>query len=199
MLNMIKDKPEDLTGITNLRVGVAWKTSGGGRKGLGGMLKRAVGTDLDLACIALAGGEPKRICWFDNLDAFDNGSLISGGDNRTGRAAGDDETITAHLARIPAQIDCLVFIVSAFKKGVSFSDKKGVSFSDVEGITLNVYDGDTGQLLGSDMPTITAAGNACVVAKATRRGDAWGIVVAAEMATASTKDQLLQLGQRHAR
>lgn len=191
MLSMIKDQAETLTGVTTLRVGVAWKTSGGGRKGFGGMLKRAVGTDLDLACVALAAGDPKRICWFDNLDAFDNGSLMSGGDNRTGKAAGDDETITAQFDRMPAQIDTLVFIVSAFKKGVSFSN--------VEGITLNVYDGGPGgQQLGSDMPSISARGNACIVCKAVRVNGEWQIAVVNEMANASTKDQLLQVGQQYA-
>lgn len=191
MLNMLKNQSETLTGVSVLRVGVAWKTSGGGRKGLGGMLKRAIGTDLDLACIALSGGDPKRICWFDNLDAFDNGSLLSGGDNRTGKAAGDDESITARLDEIPGQIDALVFVVSAFKKGVSFSN--------VEGITLNVYDaGPGGQLLGSDMPTIRPGGNACIVARATRSPGGWEITTINEMGSASSKEQLLQLGQRHA-
>lgn len=191
MLNMLKNQSETLTGVSVLQVGVAWKTSGGGRKGLGGFIKRQIGTDLDLACIALAGSDPKRICWFDNLDAFDNGSLLSGGDNRTGKAAGDDETITARLDEIPAQIDTLVFVVSAFKKGVSFSN--------VEGITLNVYDGGPGgRLLGSDMPTIRPSGNACVVARARRQPSGWEITVVNEMDNASSKDQLLQVGQRYA-
>lgn len=190
MLNLHKNQPEPLTGVTVLRVGVAWKTSGGGRKGLMGAFKRAVGTDLDLTCVALTGGDPKRICWFDNLDAFDNGSLISGGDNRTGKGAGDDETITARLDEVPPQIDTLVFIVSAFKQGVSFSN--------VEGITLHVYNaGPGGNLIGSDMPTIRT-GNACVVARAKRGPGGWDIAVVNEMGTASTKDQLLQLGQRYA-
>lgn len=191
MLNMTKAQPEALTDVTVLRVGVAWKTSGGGRKGLGGFIKRAVGTDLDLACIALGGGEAKRLCWFDNLDAFDNGALVSGGDNRTGKATGDDETIVAQLANIPTQIDTLVFVVSAFKKGVSFAN--------VEGVTLNVYNDDSGQLIGSDMPTISSSGNACAVAKATRIGAGWEIEVLNAMATAGSKNELLALGQRHAR
>jgi tellurium resistance protein TerZ len=190
VLNLHKNQTEPLTGVTVLRVGVAWKTSGGGRKGLMGAFKRAVGTDLDLTCVALAGHDPKRLCWFDNEDAFDNGSLTSGGDNRTGKGGGDDETITARLNELPPQIDTLVFIVSAFKQGVSFSN--------VEGITLNLYDaGPGGGLIGSDMPTI-GTGNACVVARARRGPDGWVIAAVNEMGTASTKNGLLQLGQRYA-
>ncbi|MFJ8153894.1 TerD family protein [Streptomyces sp. NPDC094468] len=188
---MTKGQAESLAGISILRVGVAWKTSGGGQKGLMGRFRRAVGTDLDLVAVALEQGRPKRMCWFDNEDAFDNGSLITLGDNRTGKAAGDDETIIARLNDLPASIDTLVFIVSAFKEGVSFSN--------VEGITLNVYDGGPGgQRLGECMPDIDTYNNACVMAKATRAGSGWNIDVVNEMGQGRTREQLLQLAKQYA-
>ncbi|MET9081398.1 TerD family protein [Streptomyces sp. NPDC004237] len=191
MLNMTKGQSEALAGISILRVGVAWKTSGGGQKGLMGRFRRAVGSDLDLAAVALEQGRPKRMCWFDNQDAFDNGSLITLGDNRTGRAAGDDETIVARLNELPASIDTLVFIVSAFKDDVSFAT--------VEGITLNVYDGGPGgQKLGEYMPDIDTYNNACVMAKATRTGSGWSIDVVNEMGQARSREQLLQLAKQYA-
>lgn len=79
MLSLTKDQPEALTGTTNLRVGAAWDTSGGGKKGLGGFVRRQRGTGLDLVCVALAAGDPKRLCWFDNPDPFKNGSLLTSG------------------------------------------------------------------------------------------------------------------------
>ncbi|WP_262059724.1 TerD family protein [Streptomyces sp. STR69] len=188
---MKKDQAEGLTGVSVLQVGVAWKTSGGGQKGLMGRLRRAVGTDLDLTAVALADGRPKRLCWFDNTDAFDNGSLITLGDNRTGKANGDDETIIARFNQLPTSIDTLVFIVTAFKDGVSFAN--------VEGVTLNVYDGGPGgQRIGQYMPDIDSRSDACVMAKAVRAGDGWTITVINEMGRASTRDQLLQLAKQYA-
>ncbi|MFI6248989.1 hypothetical protein [Streptomyces sp. NPDC051016] len=88
-------------------------------------------------------------------------------------------------------MDTLVFIVSAFKDGVSFAN--------VEGITLNVYDGGPGgQKLGEHMPDIDSYNNACVTAKATRTGTGWNINVVNEMGQARSRDQLLQLAKQYA-
>jgi tellurium resistance protein TerZ len=191
MLNMIKDQPETLGTVTHLGVGAAWKTSGGGQKGLFGRLRKMVGTDLDLCAVALSGGSAKRMCWFDNQDAFDDGTLRSDGDSRTGKSSGDDEFIRADLERIPASIDTLVFIVSAYKEGVSFDN--------VEGITLNVYDLSSGQVkIGDFMPDIDAQGNAAVVAKATRSyGAGWSVTVINELGNARSRQQLLDLAKRY--
>ncbi|WP_158708789.1 TerD family protein [Streptomyces sp. NRRL S-920] len=183
--------PEALTGIAVLQAGVAWKTSGGGQKGWRGKLKRAQGTDLDLACVALSEGRAVRMCWFDNEDAFDNGSLVTTGDNTSGKGDGDDETVIARLDQVPPGIDALVFIVSAYKEGVSFSN--------VEGITLNVYDGGPGgKLLGQYWPDIDSRNNACVMAKARRGADGWTIEVVNEMGNARSRDALLQLAKQYA-
>jgi len=191
MLSMTKGDTAPLIGITHLGVGAAWKTSGGGRKGLMGRLLKAVGTDLDLCAVALSSGAPKRMCWFDNLDAFDDASLISDGDSRTGRNAGDDEFIRADLTKISGSIDTIVFIVSAFKEGVSFEN--------VEGITFNVYDMSRGQIkIGDFMPDIDTRHDAAVIAKAVRQGDGWGLSVINEMGRAKTRTQLLDLAKKHA-
>lgn len=191
MLNLRKDTPETLYGITHLGVSAAWKTSGGGQKGILGRLKRAVGTDLDLACVALSAGSPKRMCWFDNQDAFDDGSLRSDGDSRTGRASGDDEFIRADLGRIPASIDTLVFIVSAFKDGVTFAN--------VEGISLNLYDCSRGQTrIGEFMPDIDSRDNASVVAKVVRGEAGWALTVVNEMGSARSRQGLLDLAKQYA-
>lgn len=189
MLSMTKDV-EILQAVTSVGVGAAWKTSGGGQKGLLGRLKKAIGTDLDLVAVAMSDGSPKRICWFDNQDAFDDGSLASHGDSRTGKGAGDDEFIQANLDRIPQGIDSIVFIVVAYKEGVTF-DK-------VEGITLNVYDMSHGQIkIGDYMPDIDSRGNATVIAKVVRQGLGWGLQIVNEMGNARSRNQLLELAKRY--
>lgn len=188
MLSLKKSAPELLTGITVLRAGVAWNTSGGGRKGLLGKVKKMRGTDLDLACIALSEGRPVRMAWFDNPDPFEDGSLVTSGDNTSGKGSGDDETVTARLDAIPASVDTLVFVVSAYKEGVSFSN--------VEGITLNLYDND--RKIGTYWPDIDARGNACVMARARRTGETWSIEIINELGSARSRDALLQLAKRSA-
>ncbi|MFH8405493.1 TerD family protein [Streptomyces sp. NPDC018019] len=185
MLSLKKRTPELLTNITVLRAGVAWSTSGGGRKGLLGKVKKFRGTDLDLACIALSEGRPVRMAWFDNEDPFEDGSLVTSGDNTSGKGSGDDEMVTAQLDAIPASVDALVFVVSAYKEGVSFSN--------VEGITLNLYDDD--KKIGAYWPDIDARGNACVMARARREGSAWSIEIINGLGTARSRDQLLQLAR----
>lgn len=193
MLNMLKGQPEQLINVSQLGVGAAWKTSGGGQKGFMGRFKRAVGTDLDLAAVAFSSGAPKRMCWFDNEDAFDDGSLVTSGDNRNGKSDGDDEFIKADLLSVPASIDTIVFIVSAYKEGVSFNN--------VEGITLNVYDMSAGQgqkKIGEFMPDIDSRGNAAVVAKV-KRGDlgSWDVEVINEIGNARSRNALLDLAKRY--
>lgn len=192
MLNMRKGSTEDLVNVSVLGVGAAWKTSGGGQKGFLGRLKRAVGTDLDLSAVALSEGHAKRICWFDNEDAFDDGSLISYGDSRTGKGSGDDEFIKADLIRLPQSIDAVVFIVSAFKEGVSFEN--------VEGVTLNLYDMSAGgnNRIGEFMPDIDSRNNAVVMASANRTEFGWSMKAINEMGTARTRQALLDLAKRYA-
>lgn len=191
MLNMLKGQSEQLVNVSQLGVGAAWKTSGGGQKGLLGRFRKAVGTDLDLAAVAFSGGAPKRMCWFDNQDAFDNGSLVTYGDSRSGKSDGDDEFIKADLTSLPASIDTVVFIVSAYKEGVSFDN--------VEGITLNVYDMGAGQKkIGDFMPDIDSRGNAAVVAKVKRNElGVWYVDVINEIGNARSRNALLDLAKRY--
>lgn len=191
MLNMTKET-EIMQAVTHIGVGAAWKTSGGGRKGLLGRLKGAAGTDLDLSVVALdAEDNPKRICWFDNLDAFDDGSLVHAGDSRTGKGGGDDEFISMDLTKMPRSITKLVAIVSAYKEGVDFSK--------VEGVTLNVYDMSRGQIkIGDYMPDINTRHNATVILRIVRVGDGWGMAVINEMGNARDRAGLLRLANTYA-
>jgi stress response protein SCP2 len=192
MLNMRKNVVNDIANVAVLGAGAAWKTSGGGQKGLLGRLRRAVGTDLDLAAVALSDGHPKRICWFDNQDSFDDGTLISYGDSRTGKADGDDEFIKADLNNLPESIDAVVFIVSAFKEGVSFNN--------IEGVTMNLYDMSAGgnRKIGEFMPDIDSRNNAAVLAVAKRTEFTWTIQAINEMGNARSRQALLDLAKRYA-
>jgi stress response protein SCP2 len=188
MLTLRKDVSENIgAGVTTLQVGAGWITSQG-KKVMG--FRRAKKVDLDLNAVALENGSPKRICWFNNEDAFEDGSLVTQGDNQTGQGKGDDETIVADLSKIPGNIDTIVFMVSAYKEGVTFSD--------VEGIDLRLYNGANGNKLGNFMVDISSTHNTIVACKAVRNGNTWDITVINETGNARTRDAMLLLAKQKA-
>src|SRR5690606_2105024 len=103
-----------------MSVGVRWDPSAGSSGGLLGIARRKRGVDLDLIAVLLQGGEPVRFAGLDSLDPIGNGAVLHSGDEQTGAAAGDDETVHVTFAQVPAAIDSIVFIAAAFKKGASF-------------------------------------------------------------------------------
>lgn len=190
MFNLSKT-PEPLTDVTSIQFGVAWKTSAGHSKGIVGWAKKKIGADLDAFAVALSAGEAKGMCGFDDPDVFDDGSLISHGDSRTGRGSGDDESITAHLTKLPPYIDTVVLVVAAYKEGVTF-DK-------VTGICMSLYDLGIGMTkISETRPNIDATGNAAVVAAVTRSGAGWTIREINQLGNARDRRALINLAKSHA-
>lgn len=160
----------DLAGVTNLAIGAAWDTSTGGSGRLLGGIKQRLGTDLDNIAILMQGPEPVIYVGLDNEDPA-GGSVVSTGDEHTGKAAGDDETITVDFAKVPAEITSILFTVAAFKKKTDFSKAKNVEVS--------VYDntGGTSQKMATIRPSLLGTGNLIVVAKAVRGATQWTLEV----------------------
>jgi tellurium resistance protein TerZ len=186
--------------MTKVRFGMAWKASGSGRKGILGKIVRNRGADLDLLVVASEGPDAKRVCWFDDLDPFDNGSLQHHGDNTTGKGDGDDEEISVDLTRIPPIIDRLTVIGSAYKPRVTFSD--------VSGVTLNVYDEDRDPTRAKFMylPTLGQAKNAVVISQLARGPIGWDLTEINEMVnvtvsgqTGNDQNEFVRLAKRYAR
>ncbi|MEV0437038.1 TerD family protein [Nocardia sp. NPDC050413] len=143
-----EDGPADLAGITKLSVGVSWDPSAGSSGGLLGMARRKRGVDLDLVAVLMQGGEPLRFAGLDSLDPIGTGAVVHTGDEQTGAASGDDETVNVVFGDIPAAIDSIVFIAAAFKKGSSFEKANNVSFK--------IYDAT-----GSDSQQVADIGPRC--------------------------------------
>ncbi|MEU8588137.1 TerD family protein [Streptomyces sp. NPDC048664] len=166
-----EDGPADLDGVTHLSIGVSWDPTAGTSGGVMGMLRRNVGTDLDLIAVAMQGSDPVRLAGLDSLDPMGNGALIHSGDNQTGRGEGDDETITVEFSRVPPHITAIVFVAAAFKKGSSFQKARNISFK--------VYDatGGSTQQVADIWPSLLTQDNGCAVAKAVRVGNVWKLEV----------------------
>ncbi|MGW5918996.1 hypothetical protein ACWFPY_08375 [Nocardia fluminea] len=49
-------------------------------------------------------GEPPRFAGLDSLDPIGNGAVAHSGDEQTGAASGDDETVNVVFSDVPAAI-----------------------------------------------------------------------------------------------
>lgn len=165
------DGPADLNGVTHMSVGVAWDPSSGTSGGLLGKARRKKGVDLDLIAVLMQGSEPVRFAGLDSLDPLSNGSVKHSGDEQTGAAEGDDETVQVTFAAVPAQITAIVFIAAAFKRGSSFDKANNVSFK--------VYDatGGSSTQVADIWPSLLGSDNANAICRAFRNGDQWQLEV----------------------
>ncbi|WP_306361517.1 TerD family protein [Nocardia sp. CC227C] len=166
-----EDGAADLAGITKMSVGVSWDPSAGASGGLLGMARRKKGVDLDLVAILMQGGDPVRFAGLDSLDPLGNGSVVHTGDEQTGAAVGDDETVHVTFANVPTAIDSIVFVAAAFKKGSSFEKANNISFK--------IYDatGGTSQQVADIWPSLLGSDNANAIARAIRNGPNWQLEV----------------------
>ncbi|MFC3961628.1 TerD family protein [Nocardia jiangsuensis] len=166
-----EDGAADLAGITDLRVAVSWDPSAGATGGLLGIARRKKGVDLDLIAILMQGPEPVRFAGLDSLDPLGNGSVVHTGDEQTGAAAGDDETVNVGLGQVPPAIDAIIFVAAAFKKGSSFEKANNVAFK--------IYDatGGSSQQVAEIWPSLLGADNANAIARAFRNGPIWQLEV----------------------
>ncbi|MEV6772178.1 TerD family protein [Nocardia sp. NPDC051030] len=166
-----EDGAADLGGISKMSVGVSWDPSAGTSGGLLGIARRKKGVDLDLIAILMQGAEPVRFAGLDSLDPLGNGSVLHTGDEQTGAASGDDETVHVTFANVPTPITSIVFVAAAFKKGTSFEKANNVSFK--------IYDASGGstQQVADVWPSLLGAENANAIARAFRDGQVWKLEV----------------------
>lgn len=166
-----EDGAADLAGITKMSVGVSWDPSSGTSGGILGIARRKKGVDLDLIAILMQGAEPVRFAGLDSLDPLGNGSVAHTGDEQTGAASGDDETVHVTFDKVPSAITSIVFVAAAFKKGSSFEKANNISFK--------IYDatGGTSQQVADIWPSLLGTDNANAIARAVRSGPAWQLEV----------------------
>ncbi|MFC9994823.1 TerD family protein [Nocardia sp. NPDC127526] len=166
-----EDGAADLGGITKMSVGVSWDPSSGASGGVLGLARRKKGVDLDLIAILMQGTEPVRFAGLDSLDPLGNGSVVHTGDEQTGAASGDDETVHVTFGNVPQAIDAIIFVAAAFKKGSSFEKANNISFK--------IYDatGGSTQQVADIWPSLLGADNANAIARAFRTGPNWQLEV----------------------
>lgn len=123
-INLGKKHP----GLTKVRVGLSWdpKTGGFGPD-----------FDIDASVFILSNNRllsDDHFVFYNNLKSPD-GAVCHSGDNRTGAAEGDDESITVDLAALPPQADELSFVVTIHE-----ADIRRQNFGQVRNSAIRLYD-----------------------------------------------------------
>ncbi|TXK84802.1 TerD family protein [Paenibacillus sp. N3.4] len=120
-ISLVKGQKIDLTkgnsGLSKVVVGLGWDPAVVEKRGFFGMKKKAAEIDCDASVILLdENGKLRKennVVYFANLQSS-CGSVVHSGDNRTGEGEGDDEQVTVNLAKVPADVDKIVFVVNIY-------------------------------------------------------------------------------------
>ncbi|RFU82425.1 TerD family protein [Streptomyces triticagri] len=113
--------------LAQVRMGLGWEPAYRGK-------------DIDLDASVIAYGPQRNhieSCYFGKLTIL-GGAVQHSGDNLTGEGAGDDETITVDLGRLPQEVTGLVFTVNSFS---------GQKFTEVAKAYCRLLDASTGEEL----------------------------------------------------
>lgn len=110
MINLEKGQKVSLDkGMRFARAGLGWDVNGYDN-----------GSDFDLdASVFMLDANSKMTCdndfVFYNNPKHSSGAVIHSGDNRTGDAAGDDESIIIDFEKVPSNIERIAFVVTIHK------------------------------------------------------------------------------------
>ena len=103
--------------------------------GLGWDITDGVNIDLDASVIMLGKDyDLKEIVFYGHLQA-DDGSIVHSGDERSGGASGDDETIQLCLGAVRPDVEYLGFTINSYS---------GQELDDVDAASCHLFNKDTG-------------------------------------------------------
>ena len=133
-INLNKQTPS----LRRVRVGLGWEVA-----------NTTPALDLDVSafvCKLTAQNEPKLLSeqhfvFFNNLKT-PNGSVIHSGDQRSGAAGGDDETLMVDLLRLEPEIREISFVVT-----IHDAASRNHSFGLLREAYIKLYNDETGELL----------------------------------------------------
>lgn len=142
--------------------------------GLGWDARTTSGADFDLDASALMVNASGRVVsdshfvFFNNLTSPD-GSVHHTGDELTGSAEGDDETIQVDLRTVPAEVDKIVIVVSIYE-----APERGQSFGQVRNAYIRVLNQSDGKEISRfDLTEDSSNETAMIFGELYRHGGEW--------------------------
>ncbi|MFI5776267.1 TerD family protein [Nocardia sp. NPDC051570] len=152
--------------LTMVKMGLAWDpVKVHGARGM-----RDVEIDLDASALLFIGHDLVDVAFYQQL-ASRNGAVRHSGDNVTGDGKGDDETITVDLARLPAQVTSVVFVVTSYA---------GHTFERVRNSYWRMIDGTTNAELARGNLRAGGSHTGMIVAKVYRDDTTWRLAAIGE-------------------
>lgn len=142
--------------------------------GLGWDVNRYDGPEFDLDASAFLLEGSGRVSndkdfVFYGSDRHPSGSVIYGGDNRSGEGEGDDEKIFVDLGLVPGNIERIAFTVTIYEAA-----ERRQNFGQVSNAYVRIIDEATGQeLVRYDLEEDFSIETAVVVGELYRRGGEW--------------------------
>jgi tellurium resistance protein TerD len=153
---------KEAPGLQSVRVGLGWDQ------------RVTDGSDFDLDASVYLLNEAGRVrsdsdfVYFNNLKAAD-GAVEHHGDNLTGQGEGDDEVVSVHLSRIPADVTKVVFAVTIYE-----ADQRRQNFGMVANAFIRVVNADGGaELARYDLSEDASTETAMVFGELYRHSGEW--------------------------
>jgi tellurium resistance protein TerZ len=185
MVSLTKNQTVSLSkqssAINQLHFGLGWDPI----KKKGGLLSKMLSSggdaiDLDAGCVLLdKDGNTIDTIWFRQLKSR-CGAVAHSGDNLTGEGNGDDEVILVELAKLPPQVEYLVFTVNSFR---------GQSFNDVENAFCRVVDQTNKELARYELKE-QGSHTGIVIASLRRNNGQWDFTAHGKACSGRTIDDM---------
>ena len=156
-INLSKEQ----AGLKKLKIGLSWD------------VKEGVTADLDASLLILdQNGKmltEDSIVFYNKLEVY-GGAIKHSGDERSGAAEGDDETILIDLSRLPAEVQIMAAVITIYGSGQSSL----VTFGRVKNASVRLYNADTNQALYQfDLTEDASRGTAVEMSRLYRKDGEW--------------------------
>lgn len=156
-INLSKDQ----AGLKKLKIGLSWD------------VKEGVTADLDASLLILGQNEKMltddSIVFYNKLEAY-GGAIKHSGDERSGAAEGDDETIIIDLTRVPTDVQIMAAVITIYGTGQG----SPVTFGRVKNASVRLYNADTNTALYQfDLTEDASSGTAVEMARIYRKDGDW--------------------------
>lgn len=157
-VNLSKEAP----GLNKIQVGLGWDAR----------VTDGAAFDLDASCFLVKSDGKVRgdadFCFYNNKNVAD-GAVVHMGDNQTGDAEGDDETVKVELSKVPAEIDKVVFSVTIHE-----ADTRNQNFGQVSKAYIRIVNAENGtEIARFDLSEDASIETAMIFGEIYRSGTDW--------------------------
>jgi tellurium resistance protein TerD len=157
-VNLSKEAP----GLNKIQVGLGWDAR----------VTDGAAFDLDASCFLVKTDGKVRsdadFCFYNNKNVAD-GAVVHMGDNQTGDAEGDDETVKVELSKVPAEIDKVVFSVTIHE-----ADTRNQNFGQVSKAYIRIVNEENGtEIARFDLSEDASIETAMIFGEIYRSGADW--------------------------